>query len=443
MRLKTLKQCAQILHKKVDKDKEITGFSVDTRTLKPGEIYFALSGSKVDGHLFVDEAFSKGAAFAVVGQEFKNTSQTLLRVDDVVIALQQLAKACFALNRPRFVIAITGSNGKTTTKDFLSTLLEDNFKLFKSPGNCNSQVGLPLALLNHFWEGEEGAILEMGMSKKGEILRLVDVAPPDLALLTHIGLSHAENFSTFSEIVEAKKEIFSHPKTTQGVYPKELASLLQLKKRSSLEGRDFSLKDPNADYSFLRCGDKSIFRALGVEFSFPKTRFIGEHNLQNLLAALSAIHMLGLSLEEVRKKIPYLKLPEKRLESILKKGVLFINDSYNSSMDSAVAALKYLQGIDGRKKWAVMGSMLELGSFSEECHKNVAQEALETIDILLCLGEECIPMIKLWEERGREAMLMQSHEEIINKLHQLVMPGDIVLLKGAQSKMMWKVVEGF
>lgn len=454
VRLETLKECARLLNREEDvtRNSAITGFSVDTRTLKPGEVYFALPGAQVDGHQFVEEAFAKGASCAVVANWFKSAFQGLfIRVDDVLKSLQGLAKAFFDLQRPLFTIGITGSLGKTTTKEFLATLLKHHFKVFKSPGNHNSQIGLPLALLN-YWNGADIAILEMGMTEKGHISRLVEIAPPDIAVLTKVSLAHAQNFSSIEAIAEAKREIFTHPKTNRGIYAKEIDFPIEWSKKTGWTGRSFALRDRATDYSLIQepfansSQEKSSwrFKAPGLEQLLPTIDLMGEPSLHNLLAALSTIHMMGVLVEGIMDQIPHLKLPERRLERVLKKGVLFINDSYNASLDSMIAALKCVEDVAGSgKKWAVLGSMLELGRYSDECHRSVGLEALERVDHLLCFGDECIPMVQVWEEKGRKAEQMQTHEDIICCLRRSIKAGDVVLLKGSSSKMMWKVLDEF
>lgn len=439
-----IKDIAQFFGNHLEKAPEgASGFSVDSRSINPQEIYCALPGAKVDGHEFVDEAFKKGASCAIVKEDFKGSSLgPLIYVKDVVKALQDYAKAEFKQKRPKVVIGVTGSLGKTTTKEFISTLLESVYTVFRSPGNSNSQVGLPLALLNHF-NGEDVAVLEMGMTHPGNITGLLQIAPPDMTVLTKVALVHAQNYESIEEIAKTKAEIFLHPDTYFGLYAKEIERVADLSSFGSMPKKSFGVEESQADYSLV---DHSgwVFKVGKNHIPLGEIPDLGKHNLHNLLAALSVAYELGVDPEKFKSQIQHLKLPERRLQRILKKGILFINDSYNAALDSVKAALHAMPAPQkGGKKIAVLGSMMELGKFSEECHRLVGIEALPIVEHLICYGIECQPMVDIWKKQGRKVDHLPTHGDIIALLHQIVKEGDVVLLKGSRSKMMWKIVEDF
>ncbi|HEX4840153.1 MAG TPA: Mur ligase family protein, partial [Rhabdochlamydiaceae bacterium] len=224
MKFTKLSQIGQCLQLKVE-EKEITGFCFDSREVKKGDLFFALKGAHFDAHGFLKEVASRGAVAAVVDASYlgENFGLPLLKVQDVVEALHQLAKTVQALRHQR-IVAVTGSVGKTTTKEFIATLLSQKYTVFKTPGNNNSQVAFPTAILNADGK-EEFFVAEMAMSAAGQIRKLVDIAPPEVAVVTKIGHTHIEFFADgFEGIAAAKAEILSHPKTAHAVLNRQVLS---------------------------------------------------------------------------------------------------------------------------------------------------------------------------------------------------------------------------
>ncbi|MGK5595158.1 MAG: UDP-N-acetylmuramoyl-tripeptide--D-alanyl-D-alanine ligase [Parachlamydiaceae bacterium] len=429
--IQTIKQLAYLSDLPCAFDGPIRAFKTDAREIAPGDVFIAIKGQRVDGHQFVQEAFFKGAACAIVDHSFSGESGPLLRSTQPLQSIQTAAARLLQLRKTK-VIGITGSVGKTSTKEFLTTLLEKTFIVGRTYGNQNSQLGLPLTILNHTHGLEDYLVLEMGMTEPGQIAQLTQIAPPTLAMITQIALVHAENFSSLEEIAEAKMEIFSHSMTQLKVCPFEWKE----------DGYcHFSLVEPRADY-YLE-GSSLYERGLFLgSLNLPK---IGMHYHHNLLGAISLARHLGLSFREINEQIACLKLPKQRSEVKIKQGVMFVDDSYNASAISVKAALNSLpEPIRGKGiKVAVLGSMLELGKFSSACHIDVAKEALKTVDYLFCFGEECAPMVDIWREQQRPAYLFGHLSELTNALKGLVKEGDIVLVKGSYGKEMWKVIEEF
>lgn len=422
----------------------IAGICTDSRLLKPGELFFALSGARVDGHAYLAEVFKKGAVAAVVDKGFDGAcgDLPLIRVDDPLDALQKLAQAVLRTSSVR-IVAITGSIGKTSTKEFIQTILSVKYRVASSPGNSNSQVGVPLAILNHTTGCEEILVLEMGMTHRGNLTRLIEIAPPEVAVLTNIALVHACNFESLEEIAWSKAEIFTHPSTLLGVIYQDIPVFDAICSSSSCKKISFSTTSPTADYGLDLTNERLLLDRLekkGIEIgALP---IPGKHNLHNVLAAIAVARYFKLSWEEIKQGIAQLKLPERRLQFVHLNGILFLNDSYNASELSVKAALDTLPSPEGSgRKIAVLGSMLELGQFSEACHRRVGEHALKNVEEMFCLGEECRPIEQIWKDSKRPVHFFSTREELVASLRQHLKPEDVVLLKGSRGKELWKVLD--
>lgn len=392
--------------------------AIDSRRVGSGDVFFALAGSKFDGHDFLGEVATRGCRVAVVakGYQGKDYGLELIKVDEPLKALQEAARE-IQQRRLAKVVAITGSVGKTTTKDFVAQILSLKYRVGKSQGNANSQVGLPLTLINEIKPEDEVIVLEMGMTHPGEIERLVAIAPPDIVVITAIALVHAENFQSLEEIAAAKGEILSHPRTRLAIVGEQ--------------ARGYCFKPIPTKYCY-----KS--EAIGSE-RFP------EHFAENLVCAQAVARAMGLTEEEIKTATGQLTLPEKRFEIGHKKGVLFVNDSYNASEPSVMAALNSLpkpEKAEG-KTLAVLGEMLGLGQFSEACHKKVGELALKKVDTLFLVGEGCRPIESLFESRGRPVKRVGAALDLLKDLQSLAQPGDVVLLKGSNFWKIWELEEAF
>lgn len=408
-------------------ERKFTGYCVDTRCLKPGDLFFALKGARTDGHDFLKEAVEKGASAAVVSNDFcwKDSPIPLIPVENVLETLQSMASRLLE-NLSAQVVGVTGSIGKTTTKDFLTTILREKYRVYSSAGNQNSQIGLPLSLLNHIQGDEEVVILEMSMTHPGNIANLVKIAPPDIALITTTALTHAENFESLAHIGRCKAEIFSHPKTRLGILSRDIENFEELCLIGSCEKCSFSIQNEKADFYL---DEKTLPLAIP-----------GHHNRHNFLAAATVARNLRMDWETIRKASAKLQLPERRMQKVVKQGVTFINDTYNACEPSMKAALKTLPETTGRK-FAFLAEMPELGKFSELCHQNVGKFALEHVDFMLCFGEKTRPIYDVWMHAGKPVILSEDKQVLIQTLKNEMREGDVVLLKGANSKQMWKILE--
>lgn len=424
---------------------QVSGAAVDSRLVKAGDVFFAMQGAKVDGHDFLQDAAEKGAKAVVIQKDFKTTFNAIpvIRVEDPLKALQNWAKMTLKHYKMK-VIAITGSVGKTTTKEFLHTLLKEKYRVTATPGNSNSQTSTPLVILNHVKGDEEILILEMGMTHPGQITKLVDIAPPDIAVITTVALAHACNFASIEDIARAKAEIFSHPKTAIGILSKDISNFDELTTLGSCKKVSFSVKSHHADY-FLRENSQmlQVYFPQG-RAQLPLLELPGKHNLHNFLAAVAVARSLNLTWEDIASAMPNLRLHERRLEFVEKQGVLFVNDSYNANSLSMKAALDSMPSPkNGGKRIAVIGEMLELGKFTESCHLEVAEAALNKVDNMICMGANCKTILDKWQQENRNVILKMNIEDVIAELKKQVNAGDVVLLKGSRLNGLWRVLPAF
>jgi UDP-N-acetylmuramoyl-tripeptide--D-alanyl-D-alanine ligase len=424
----------------------INGVSVDSRLVKKGDLFFALPGAQVDGHQFLSEAAAKGCEAAIVskGYEGIDHGMVLIRVEDPLTALQEMARQVLALRRPK-IIAVTGSVGKTTTKEFIAGLLKNNYRVSVSPGNSNSQIGLPLSILNHTTGNEEILILEMGMTHAGHVSRLIEIAPPDIALITMVALVHAGNFEGLSDIGRAKAEIFAHRKTSIGILHRQIENYDELCGVGACQKLSFAVECSNADYSLANEKQKGLLiQEPDESFRINQLKIPGIHNLHNFLGAVVVARCLKMRWDEINLAAMALALPEMRFEIVEKQGAVFVNDSYNASEISAKAALDSLpEPKPGGKRIAVIGEMLELGKFSDQCHAAVGKFALDRVDRMLCLGENCKAIQNVWNAAGRPVELFMDRADIVHALKKELQTGDVVLLKGSRAKALWKVLDEF
>jgi UDP-N-acetylmuramoyl-tripeptide--D-alanyl-D-alanine ligase len=416
--------------------------AVDSRLVCPGALFFALRGARDDGHHHLAEVAAKGATTAVVSTVYAGPDYGLKLVfaENPMQILQEMAKTALQRWKGK-VVAITGSLGKTTTKGFTLQLLESRFRVTASPGNQNSQIGLPLTILNELQGDEELLVLEMGMTLPGHIAQLTQIAPPDIAVITTVALVHACNFESLEEIAHAKAEIFSHPHTTVGILSSDIRGYEAIAAKGSCNKISFSLTHPNADYYLCEMGEHLQVHMHGKTAQLPPLPVVGKHNRHNFLAAAAVAHSLGLSWEEIAEAVPRLSLPALRLQRVEKEGILFINDAYNASEDSFKAAFQNLPiPKAGGKRVAVIGEILELGKFSEGCHREVALAALQAVDEVICTGNGCGPIWESWNAANRPITWVKEREKLASVVNSRVAAGDVVLLKGSRSNRLWELL---
>lgn len=427
------------------------GVSTDTRTLKAGNLFVALKGPRFNGHDLVRQAFNKGAAAVLVSEDIApgilTTDKSVIQVKDTLSALGDLA----SLWRRRFsvtLIGVSGSNGKTTTKEMLAAILEQEGPTLKNPGNLNNWIGLPLTLFS-LNEGHRFAVMEMGMNHSGEIARLCQIARPSVGMLTNIGPAHLEGLGTLSDVARAKGELFEALEPDDWAvinwddsWIRDRARTCKARKITFGQATDAEVR---ADR--LSVTDRGIrFRILFHGEEEIDSPIHGAHNVSNALGAAATALALGLSLEKVRHGLENVNPPDHRLQ--IKKGILgvrLIDDTYNANPESMKAALKVFQSLrQGARGGLVLGDMLELGDQSIEAHKEIGRLiGAMGVDYLLGLGPFSEGMLKeaqLGLKPPQRAFWASNHEEVIDRLKSIIKEGDWLLAKGSHGLDMESIV---
>lgn len=427
-----------------------SGYSIDSRSVQRGDLFFALQGPRFDGHEFVPQAFERGAIAAVVRQGYKavklENSSALIHVVDPAQALQQLARTVRQRWNGR-LIGITGSTGKTTTKEMLAAVLETRFRVLKSEGNLNNHLGVPLTLLRLTPETEV-AVVEMGMSAAGEIASLASIAAPQTGVVTNVAAVHLEFFDSIDSIALAKRELIDH------LQPPEVAVLNQdddrvRKFREGFRGQvaTFGFSE-GADYRALRVRPSSTpdgerfetdFEVQGPNhfgwFSIP---FAGRHNVENALAAIACGNLFGIAPGEMRTALRTFRLPGKRMEILhLQGNITVINDSYNSN---PLAMERMIETISSwptaGQKIIVAGEMLELGPSSAEWHRHIGRECARAgINYLIAVQGDANYFLEGAQEAGLPPDRMRFFPAARDAgcyCLSIVHSGDVVLVKGSR-----------
>ena len=443
MRNVSLKQIAAHLGVACESDLQVSGYQIDSRFAEPGGLFFALPGARVDGHSFLADVKQRGGVAAVVSKGYAGPDYglSLLRVDQVVDSLQGLARAFLAAGQPK-IIGVTGSMGKTTTKEFIATLLEKKFKVWKTFSSYNTKLTFPLTLLNRSGD-EEVLVLEMATSEPGDIRRLLEIAAPDIAVLTQIGLAHVALFPEGKEeIAKEKGSIFSHPKTKTAVFYHGFYQFPEIVAQIAAEKISFSQEDRSADYFLSPADGKYLLDERGVRVYQFDPPYKQNHVLHNFLAAVSVARQMKMEWDEINAEVPRLTLPKMRFEQFEKEGIVFVNDAYNANPDSMKAALSNLpEPKNGGKRIAVLGTMVELGTFSPESHLEIGRFAQRYADHLLTYGEEAAGIAEGFLEAKKPSEHFSDHRSLVQALKGLLSPGDVVLVKGSRKMQLEKVFE--
>lgn len=436
-------------------EKKIEGVVIDSRKLAGNSLFVPLGGANVDGHEFVAGALQAGAAASFWQRGREGAPQgALVEVDDVLEALQKLASAYLQASGAK-VVGITGSNGKTTTKDMVFALLSASLRVHKTQGNFNNHLGLPLTLLS-MPEDTEVAVLEMGMSDLGEIARLAEIAPPDLSIVTNIGESHLMNLGSRENIARAKLEIASGTKPggllvhngDEPLIPLVLDELREADRLpKELRTFTFGLGSGNDDYPTAMeqqgAGMRFTARSEGDEvFELP---VLGSHNVTNALAAIAAAREFGISVSKMKEGLASMQLTGMRIERLTGvSGLTLLNDAYNSSPTSARAAIDVLAGLQGyASKTLVLGDMLELGENELRYHREVGRYAGQAgIDAVYAYGPLSAESAKgVSETLGADRVhAFTDKEQMISHLRAHLRPQDAVLVKASRGMKLEEVV---
>jgi UDP-N-acetylmuramoyl-tripeptide--D-alanyl-D-alanine ligase len=422
---------------------QVTGYSIDTRTLAPGDLFFAIRGERYDAHGFVAAAFERGARAAVVSRSKLADildvarSRTLLIVEDPLLALQTLAAAVRRHWNKR-VIGVTGSAGKTTTKEAVAEVLGARFRVLKSQGNLNNEFGMPLQLLKLEPE-HEVAVIEMGMSHIGEIAALARIAHPDWGVVTNVGSAHAQNFADgVAGIARAKYEL------VQSLPVSGVAILNCDDPYVGQFGRDFHGR--SIYFGTGPCADPSAANieelgAEGVRFQVNAgdqqatvtLELLGRHNICNALAAIAAGVEAGIPLADCAAAVGRLRAPDKRGEVLRIGGATVINDCYNSNPEALKSMIATLASMTAERRILVAGEMLELGMESIPLHRECGREAAaKGIDLIVGVRGNAQHLVDAARDGGALAIFLPSVQEAGDWLKAELRPGDAVLLKASR-----------
>ena len=437
-------------------DFDFTGVTTDSRAVKPGELFVALKGGNFDGHDYCVKAAELGAAGVVVSHDVEGlpAGVSVFKVEDTLLAYQQLAHAYRLKQQGLKVFAITGSNGKTSTKDLLAACLGAKYKVVKTQGNFNNEIGLPKTLLS-IQPDTDIAVVEMGMRGLGQIAELCRIAEPDSGLITNVGETHMELLGSMENIGKAKSEIVVDlPSDGFAVLNGDNEYVLAAAGKTKAQVVYFGLGE-NCDYR----GSDIVTSALGTTFTCTEKKsgksvsvrlqLIGEHNVYNALSAIAGAACYGVPLEDSANALATARLTGSRQEIIYIGDITFINDAYNASPASMEAALKTLseakKAAHGAVRTiAVLADMLELGAISEDAHRRVGRWAVENgVDYVLTYGPEAAYISEEVKKLGGETCHYADRQGAADKLRQLATAGDIILLKGSNSMQVGKMLELF
>lgn len=426
-----------------DENLEITGFSQDSRKVSDGMMYIPIIGERFDGHDFIENAFENGASAIISDRIIDDRSdKVIIKVEDTLKALQDMARY-LRKNRNVKVVGITGSVGKTSTRDMVYSVIKQQYKTLKTEGNYNNNIGLPLTILR--FKDEEVMVLEMGMNHLKEMEELSMIALPDISAITNIGTAHIGELGSRENILKAKLEITAGMKDGSILVVNNDNDLLSTIVLDNLElikvaidnigdykAKNVILKDDGSSFELIYLG-----KQYKVEVPVP-----GNHFILNALIAIAIGTRLNISIGKCIQGIKEFELTKKRMDVIeLRNNITLIDGTYNASEDSMKSSLDVLAAYS-RRKIAVLADMLELGEFSELLHRNVGKHAaIKNIDLLIVVGNEAKYIASGAKEAGMNNIYYcKDNKEVINYLGNNLCSNDVVLLKGSNGMNLKDVV---
>lgn len=429
-------------------------FSKDTRDIQSGDTYIGIKGASFNGNMFWQEALDKGAKTVIVeGIEFSdkdienNKNKNIILVSDTLNALYEIARYKRNLyNIP--VVAITGSVGKTSTKDIIANVVSQKFKTLKTEGNNNNNIGLPFTILK--LKDHEALVIEMGMNHFKEISLLTSIAKPTISVITNIGTSHIGNLGSRENILKAKLEILEGMEKPNIVINNDNDLLnawsendknnieihtFGIENKSDIMAKNIDIKEDGSSFTCLVNND---------EFNI-EVPVSGKHFIYNALCAVMIGELLNIDKESIKNGIKSFELTKKRMDLLKVNDITIINDSYNASYESMKASLEYLSNINANRKIAVLGDMFELGDYSEELHRKVGEEIVKNnIDILISCGENAKYIVQQAEKVGMKKeniYYVKDIQEVEEKILKLVKPKDVLLIKASNGMKFFNIVE--
>ena len=428
---------------------KVIGVSTDTRTLKAGDLFVALTGESSDGHKFLADALSRGASGVVVSRKVES-KQVTIRVEDTLVALGELA-AYYRSTFDPTVIGVTGSVGKTTTKEMIAAVVAAKGPVLKNAGNFNNEIGLPLTLFE-LSPKHKTAVVEMAMRGPGQIAYLARIARPSIGVITNIHMTHIELLGALDAIADAKGELLDFlPSDGAAILNADDAYFDYLSRRSNARVVSFG-EGPKAEVRAVSAGLDAkgccSFEVITPTGSFDvRVPVPGEHNIKDALAAIAVGEALGIAHEHMREALANFKAPEKRSNVIpTRRGFVIIDDTYNASPASTLSALKTLSMMEGGRKIAVLGDMLELGEHAVNAHMEMGRAVREHgVDMLVVVGQLAKLISRAAIDAGLPVDAVSEYDDSWQAAREL--PGklrerDVALVKGSRAMKMERVVEG-
>ena len=437
-----------------NENEKCENFSKDTRTIKENDIYVGIKGENFDGNTLYEEALNKGAKACIlqginIDDNIKNKykDKSIIMVEDTIKALQEIAK----YKRSKYnipVIAITGSVGKTSTKDIIASVVREQYNVLKTQGNLNNHIGVPLTILG--LKDHEALVVEMGMNNLGEISVLSKIANPDIAVITNVGTSHIGNLGSRENILKAKLEILDGLKENGTLIINNDNDMLHNwnKTNNNVKVITYGIEN-KSNYNACKIKSYENSSKFCIEINSEYSEEIevpvgGTHFIYNALSAVAVGEQLNIPFNKIKQGIEKFELTKSRMELLkIDDNVTIVNDCYNANYDSMKAAIEYLSKTKSKRKIAILGDMLELGEFSYELHKKVGEEIIKNkIDVLVTVGE----MGKVISDTAKNGNVTVYHcennDRAIEKTKEIIKSEDIILVKASNGMKFKNIVDG-
>lgn len=420
-----------------NKDIIIKDICTDTRKVKEGDLFIPLVGDNFDGHNFIEEAFSKGAVAVLSHKDI--SGKAVIKVEDTKEALADLAEYYISLFKIP-IVAVTGSTGKTTTKELIYSVLSQKYKTIKTEGNFNNEIGLPLTAFR-INESTQAVVFEMGMNHFNEIHKLSKIAKPDICVISNVGVSHIENLGSRDGILKAKSEIFDFMKENGAkIINGDDDKLITINNAVT-----FGINNKNADYT-ADILDESL-NGINARLNYKNNEIMvniplpGRHMVLNALAALAVGKTLDISDECIKEGIENFKSAKMRMDIIETDRYIILNDVYNANPESVKAGINVMKNAIGRKV-VVLGDMLELGKFADELHYETGKFAVKSgIDVVICIGELSQSTYNGAKEKNENVFYFKTQEDFWKEINGILHIGDTILVKASRGMHFEKTVE--